>query len=153
GFLSTDPLRPVTATGWAANPYSFAGNNPVNASDPLGLSPATDAELQAYRDANRGTIGNGIAAAGNWVKDNWEYSAAGALIVGGLAVMATGVGGPIGAAMIAGALTGAGGSIWSQKSANGSVDWGKVGVDAAIGGVTGLIGGGAGAAAVKMTSG
>ncbi|WP_341728039.1 DUF6531 domain-containing protein [Brooklawnia sp.] len=153
GFLSTDPLRPVTAAGWAANPYSFAGNDPVNQSDPLGLSPVTDAELAAYRDSNHGTIGNGIAAAGNWVQDNWEYIAAGALVVGGLAVMATGVGGPIGAAMIAGALTGAGGSIWSQKSTNGSVDWGKVGIDAAIGGATGLIGGGAGQAAVKMTSG
>ena len=152
GFLSTDPLRPVAAAGWAGNPYSYAGNDPVNQSDPLGLSPVTDAELAAYRDASRGSIGNGIAAAGDWVANNWEYIAAGALIVGGVAVMATGVGGPIGAAMIAGALTGAGGSIWSQKSTNGSVDWGKVGVDAAIGGVTGLIGGGAGQAAVKLTS-
>ena len=151
--LSAARLGPVTAAGWAANPYSFAGNDPVNQSDPLGLSPVTDAELAAYRDSNHGTIGNGIAAAGNWVQDNWEYIAAGALVVGGLAVMATGVGGPIGAAMIAGALTGAGGSIWSQKSTNGSVDWGKVGIDAAIGGATGLIGGGAGQAAVKMTSG
>ena len=33
GFLSTDPWAPVTGTGWAANPYSFAGNDPVNQSE------------------------------------------------------------------------------------------------------------------------
>ncbi len=153
GFMSTDPLGPVAAAGWAANPYSFAGNDPVNSSDPLGLSPVTDAELAAYRDNNRGVIGNGIAAAGDWVTNNWEYIAAGAMVVGGLAIMATGVGGPIGAAVIAGALTGAGGSIWSQKSENGTVDWGKVGIDGVIGGVTGLAGGAAGKAAVTATKG
>lgn len=45
----------------------------------------------------------------------------------------TGIGGPIGGAMIAGALMGAGRSIWSEKSETGTVDWGKVAVDGAIG--------------------
>ena len=57
------------------------------------------------------------------------------------------------AAVIAGALTGARGSIWSQKSENGTVDWGKVGIDGVIGGVTGLAGGAAGKAAVTATKG
>lgn len=153
GFLSTDPWAPVTGTGWAANPYSFAGNDPVNQSDPQGLRPITEAELQAYRDSNNGVLGNAAAAATDWVSNNWEYIAAGALIVGGVAVMCTGVGGPIGAAMIAGAATGAGSSIWSQKSSNGSVDWGKVAIDGTVGAATGLAGGGAAAAAAKMTSG
>ncbi|MBB1499921.1 type IV secretion protein Rhs [Propioniciclava sp. MC1683] len=153
GFLSTDPLEPVTASAWAGNPYSFAGNDPVNASDPWGLRPVTEAELQAYRDSNNGMLGNAVAAASDWVSNNWEYIVAGALIVGGVAVMCTGIGGPIGAAMIAGAAMGAGSSIWSQKSTNGSVDWGKVALDGAVGAVTGLAGGGAAAAAAKMTSG
>ena len=149
GFLSTDPLPPVPGAGWAGNPYSFAGNDPLNASDPWGLRPVTDAELQAYRDSNNGTLRNAASAATNWVKDNWEYIAAGALIVGGVLVMATGVGGPIGAAMIGGALLSAGASAGMQKAENGSVDWGRVAVDGAIGGVAGLAGGGAGVAVAR----
>nr|WP_269436305.1 RHS repeat-associated core domain-containing protein [Arthrobacter zhangbolii] len=30
GFLSTDPLSPVLGAGWDGNPYSYAGNNPLN---------------------------------------------------------------------------------------------------------------------------
>lgn len=33
-FLSTDPLTHADAAPWAANPYSYAGNNPVALSDP-----------------------------------------------------------------------------------------------------------------------
>lgn len=150
GFLSTDPLPPVLGSGWAGNPYSFGGNDPLNTSDPWGLRPVTDAELQAYRDSNNGSLRNAVSAATNWVKDNWEYIAAGALIVGGVLVMATGVGGPIGAAMIGGALLSAGASAGMQKAQNGSVDWGQVAVDGAIGGIAGLAGGGAGVAAARM---
>ncbi len=56
-------------------------------------------------------------------------------------------------ALLAGALTSAGGSIWSQKSQNGSVNWGTVLRDGAVGAATGLIGGGASAAAAKATAG
>ena len=146
GFLSTDPLDPVPGSGWAGNPYSFAGNDPRNGSDPWGLRPVTDAELQAYRDSNNGSLRNAASSAGSWISDHKEYIIAGALIVGGVAVMATGVGGPIGAAMIGGALMSGGMSAGMQQHQNGSVDWAQVGVDAAIGGVAGLAGGGAGVA-------
>lgn len=146
GFLSTDPLDPVPGSGWAGNPYSFAGNDPRNGSDPWGLRPVTDAELQAYRDSNNGSLRNTVSSAASWVSEHKDYIIAGALIVGGIAVMATGVGGPIGAAMIGGALMSGGMSAGMQKYQNGSVDWGQVGVDAAIGGVAGLAGGGAGVA-------
>lgn len=152
-MLTTDTLRPITAAGWSANPYSYAGNDPVGFSDPLGLRPVTDTELAAYRDANHGELGSVMAAASDWWSHNWEYVGAGALIVAGVAVMCTGVDGPIGAAMIAGALMSAGGSVWSQKSSTGTVDWGRVAVDGAVGAATGLIGGVAAAATTRATTG
>ncbi|WP_415635166.1 Hint domain-containing protein, partial [Propionibacterium acidifaciens] len=89
----------------------------------------------------------GVAAAGDWLKDNWEYVAAGAAIVAGVALMCTGVGGPAGVALmsLSGALTSGGISIAQQKATNGSVDWARVGVEAAIGAIP--IPGGGGAAA------
>jgi len=152
GFLSTDPLSPVLGAAWAGNPYSYAGNDPMHAVDPLGLRPATDADLQSYRDANQGVIG----AAKNWWDDNWEYVVAGVAIVGGVALMATGIGGPAGiAAMaLAGGLMSGGMSVASQKATNGNVDWGTVGKDALIGTATGALGAGTGAAlAAKMGTG
>ena len=150
-FLSTDPLAPVTGSAWAGNPYSFAGDDPVNRSDPWGLSPVTEADLQAYRDNNNGSLHNAASAAKSWVGDNWEYIAGGAMIVAGVALMFTGVGGPAGIALMAGsgALMSAGASTVIQKHQNGSVDWKQVGVDGAIGAVAGAAGGGAGAAALR----
>ncbi len=54
GFLSPDPLPPVPGTPVAANPYHYANNDPLNLLDPLGLRPMTDADLEAYRQANQG---------------------------------------------------------------------------------------------------
>ncbi|GAA2710696.1 DUF6531 domain-containing protein [Actinoplanes palleronii] len=140
-FLSPDPLPGLPGTGSANNPYHYAGNDPINLADPLGLRPVTDAELRAYRDE----MGSGFFEdAGEWVGDNWEYIAAGAMIVGGIAVMATGVGGPIGAAMIGGALLSAGSSAGIQKFTTGEVDWGQVAVQGLIGGAAGGLGAGAG---------
>ncbi len=82
----------------------------------------TDAELQGYRDSDNGSLRNVASAGTHWVNDNWEYIAAGALVVGGVAVMATGVGGPIGAATIGGALMSGGLSAGAQEHQNGSVD-------------------------------
>ncbi|MBB5629253.1 polymorphic toxin-type HINT domain-containing protein [Sphaerisporangium krabiense] len=38
-FVSTDPLLDLTRPGWA-NPYAYAGGDPVGLSDPTGLRPA-----------------------------------------------------------------------------------------------------------------
>lgn len=141
-FLSTDPRPGVPGDPFAANPYHYAGNNPVGAVDPFGLSPMSEADLAAYREA---AASNGLFdhvdaawdATTSWVGDNWEYIAAGAMIVGGVVVMATGVGGPIGAAMIGGALLGGGISAGSQRALTGEVNWRQVGVDAAIGALAG----------------
>lgn len=143
GFLSTDPLAPVLGAGWDGNPYAYAGNNPLNTTDPTGLRPLTDAELKAYDSS----AGGALAAAGNWLGDNWEYIVAGAAVVAGVALMFTGVGGPVGMALIgaaAGALTSGGASAIVQKATSGSVDMNQVLQDAAIGAVGGGVGGAAG---------
>lgn len=56
-FLSPDPLPPITGAAWAENPYSFAGNDPVNQTDPSGLRPITDEELAAYGISRQGFFG------------------------------------------------------------------------------------------------
>jgi len=135
GFLSPDPLPPVLGTAYAANPYHYAGNDPLGRLDPLGLRPVTDQELRDIRDR----MGQ------SWFQRNADYIVAGALIVGGVVVMATGVGGPIGAAMIGGALLSAGGSAAVQRVTTGHVDYGQVAVAGLIGagaGVAGLAAGG-----------
>ncbi len=141
GFLSVDPLAPILGAAWSGNPYSYAGNDPLQAVDPLGLRPATDKDLQAYRDANQGAI----AAVGSWWDDNWEYVVAGVAIAGGIALMCTGVGGPAGVALLAasGALMSGGISVATQKATKGEVDWRAAGVDAVVGAVGGAAGGGA----------
>ncbi|MEC5193522.1 RHS repeat-associated core domain-containing protein [Arthrobacter sp. MP_M4] len=68
GFLSTDPLAPVIGAGWDGNPYAYAGNNPLNTTDPTGLRPLTDEELKAYDGSSRGAF----AAAGNWINEYKE---------------------------------------------------------------------------------
>ncbi|MDR6986383.1 RHS repeat-associated protein [Paenarthrobacter nitroguajacolicus] len=128
GFLSTDPLAPVLGAGWDGNPYSYAGNNPLNTTDPTGLRPLTDADLKAYDGSSRGAL----AAAGEWLGDNWEYLAGGAMVIAGGVLMATGVGGPAGMMLI-----GAGADTIIQKATTGEVNWGQVALSGALGGFGG----------------
>ena len=119
-LLSPDPLPSVPGTPWAANPYAYAGNDPIGSLDPLGLRPVTEAELAKYREQ----IGRNVfERAADWAQDNWEYIAAGAMVVAGVALMATGVGGPAGVALMAGAggLMSAGTSVAIQKATTGEV--------------------------------
>ena len=125
----------------------------MGGADPLGLRPVSEADLRVYQQASNGALGNALAAAGSWVADNWEYIAAGAVVVAGIAVMCTGVGGPLGAAMISGALMSAGSSIGVQKFTTGSVDWGQVALDGFIGAAGGVTGGAASAAAGRALQG
>lgn len=119
GFLSTDPLSPVLGAGWDGNPYAYAGNNPLNTTDPTGLRPLTDDELKAY-DKSAGS--------------HWEYVVGGLAVVGGAALMF------IPGGQVAGmGLMSFGADVVIQKATTGKVNWAQ---SAAMGAV-GLLGGGA----------
>ena len=125
-FLSPDPVEPTAGAGWAANPYSYAGNNPVNLYDPAGLHPITAEELDAYRKANSPKVGTALAIA-----------------VGvGLAIL----GGPagIGAAIAIGAGLGAAGNLIDQACSGYPINLGEVALSGALGGLGGGIGAAAG---------
>ncbi|WZH36376.1 MAG: DUF6531 domain-containing protein [Microbacterium enclense] len=128
GFLSTDPITAPAGAAWAANPYSFAGNDPLHATDPLGLQPVTDEQLTAYATAHQGALATAGNAIGEWWNENWEYVAGGAMVIAGGVMIATGVGGPIGAALI-----GAGADTIIQKATTGDVNWGQVALTGAFG--------------------
>lgn len=53
-FTEPDPLPGVPGTGWAANTYSYAGNNPTTLSDPWGLSPTKDGDVQSKSQNTQG---------------------------------------------------------------------------------------------------
>ena len=96
-FLTPDPLEPITASTWVGNPYSYAGNDPLQALDPLGLRPVTDEELRDYThrrhtgsfwERNGTAVGGAvIAAAGLGIM---FLPIPGAQIIGG-AVMSGGI--------------------------------------------------------------
>jgi RHS repeat-associated protein len=46
-FSQPDPLAPEPGNASASNQYHYAANNPIGRSDPLGLHPLTDKDLQA----------------------------------------------------------------------------------------------------------
>ncbi|MCQ2002097.1 DUF6531 domain-containing protein [Arthrobacter zhaoxinii] len=144
GFLSTDPLDPVLGAGWDGNPYAYAGNNPLNATDPTGLRPLTDGQLADFAKANQSML----ADFGDWADEHAVLIGVG-LIVLGVALSLTGAGtgaGLILLSMAAGASTAAGTSLITQKRDKGTVDWGEFAKDTAIGAASGLVSGGAGAA-------
>ncbi|QOD11223.1 EndoU domain-containing protein [Rathayibacter toxicus] len=77
-----------------------------------------------------------FAAAGDWLAHNWEYLAGAAMVIGGGALMLTGVGGPVGGMLIA-----AGADVIIQKATTGSMDWTETAITAATGGLGRLVAG------------
>lgn len=125
-FLSPDPLPPVTGAGWAANPYSYAGNNPATLIDPTGLRPITTGELDAYRKANSPKWGTALA-----------------IIAGvGLAFVPGAQG--LAAALIAGAVLGSGASVLDQACSGYPINWTQVATDTLFGLAGGALGYGIG---------
>ena len=130
-FLTPDPLTHAPTAPWTANPYSYAANSPLSFSDPLGLKPLSDAELQAYTDAH-----TGWNRVGQWISDNKDYIAGAAMLIGGGILTACGVE-PLGPMFI-----GAGVDAIIQRATTGHTSYGQV----ALSGMLGMVGEVAGAA-------
>lgn len=128
GFLSVDPLPPVSGAAWSGNPYAYAGNDPLHALDPLGLRPATDADLEVWARQHNGIADEALAVG---------MVAAGAtlMVVGGP------VGGIAGAALISGGI-----NTYSQVRSGQEFNWTELGIAVGVGALTGGIGVGTGAA-------
>jgi RHS-family protein len=126
--------------GWGADPFSLVGGNPVSLVDPWGLSPVSVEDFEKYREscADRGVNG--------WLNRNADAIQTALTVVGVVASVAgLIVAGPVAlivAGVVAGASLAAASSISSNRDENGRVNWGRVGIDAAIGGAFGAIGGG-----------
>lgn len=130
GFLSADTMPPILGSGWAGNPYSYAGNNPAAFADLLGFSPVTEDQLKAYQAANQSLL----SRAGDWLADNWVELAAGVVIV-----LATATMGPAGAA-ITSALISAGANALQQVINGEPFSWKEMALTAGTGFAGGLLG-------------
>ena len=151
-FLSPDPLPGVPGSAVCANRYHYAANDPIGLSDPLGLRPMTDADLERMREsASRpawqkayDSVQDLVDHPIDWAADHWETVAAAGLVVVGGVLVATGVGAPIGA----GILVGAGMAFSTQVALTGEVDQRSLLVSTAAGAIGGGVGGATSAMAV-----
>ena len=139
-FTAPDSLVAPVGAGWGADSFSLVGGNPVSLVDPWGLSPVSVEDFNKYRESRAD------AGVSGWLNRNADAiqtaltvvgvvaSVAGLIVTGPVALVVVGV--------VAGASLAAASSISSNRDENGRVNWGRVGSDAAIGGVFGAIGGG-----------
>ncbi|ERS33965.1 hypothetical protein HMPREF1278_01438 [Propionibacterium sp. KPL1849] len=143
-FLSPDPLTPPAGALWANNPYDYATTTPSPSPILSGTHPVTDDQLAGLTHPI-GTlahyVANSVSTLVHHITDpisHWWTAhkdrilspefIGGALAIGlGIAVSATGVGGPFGAAIISGALFGAGSTAAIEKcttvTSTGGMSW------------------------------
>ena len=139
-FTAPDPLVAPVGAGWGADPFSLVGGNPVLLVDPWGLSPVSVEDFEKYREscADRGVNG--------WLNRNADTIQTVLTVIGVVtaiaAVVATGGVAVLVLGAVSGAALAASTSISNNRDENGRVNWGRVGIDAAIGGAFGAIGGG-----------
>lgn len=53
-FISRDPME--SGPGWSRNPFAYAGGNPANATDPMGLIVEWSDALNAWEDSENGAL-------------------------------------------------------------------------------------------------
>lgn len=89
GFISKDPVEGILTNPQTQNPYAFAGNNPINVSDPSGeyWGPLSIDNIHAdWNNCNYGTaIAKGAVVAGGT-----GLAAVGGVYVGAIAIGAVG---------------------------------------------------------------
>ncbi|QNV39223.1 hypothetical protein IDM48_07325 [Rothia amarae] len=148
GFLTPDPLVSPVGAGWSSNVYAFAGFDPVSLVDPWGLLPVSRADFAVYAKEHPSSTLKG------WANEHADTIAAVAIgvgmVVGAVALIATGPVGLIVAGAVSGAALSGGLSILTNKNDDGTVEWGKVGKDTLIGGAAGGLGGAAVSAVSKV---
>jgi len=138
-FMSVDP---VGIGSLETNLYTYCHNNPLFLSDPSGENPLVIA------GAIIGAVAGGaFYAVGSSLTGNFTWGGlAGSVISGGITGGLTGLLGP-GVSVLGVLGSGAAGGIGSgigsiiDQGLNGSIDWGKVGIDALIGTGAGIVGG------------
>lgn len=149
-FLSTDPATD-DSSAQQANPYSYAGDNPITYLDPTGLWSLSGAW---------NAVKSGVSHAVDWVDEHKGLITNIAVGIGvGIAigaVCATGVGCVIAAGVAAGAAGAAAGYGVDVAEGKKDFSWGglatEVGVGAAIGGLTAGVGAGLGAGARALAN-
>ncbi|MCF0240120.1 MAG: hypothetical protein HUJ62_06780, partial [Streptococcus gallolyticus] len=133
GFLSPDPY-PYLVPGavWQSYAYNYAANNPLSLTDPTGFKPVTDISvINAYNTSRSLNIWDNTK---KFAKNSLSWQTVAGLVITGVGagLMFTGIGGPVG-----GALIGAGLDVLIQQGTTRNVDWTEV----AVGTVAGLAGG------------
>ena len=131
-FTAPDPLVAPVGAGWGADPFSLVGGNPVSLVDPWGLSPISFEDYEQYRQER--------------IKNKGAIMAARWLQVAAVAVVVASVfwGGPLIAGLVFGAVAGGleGMATGLEKTKNGQIDWGQVGLEGLYGAAKGAITGG-----------
>jgi RHS repeat-associated protein len=163
GFLSVDPLDPHVGAGWAGNPYSYAGNDPLHALDPLGLMIVAGAVMVATGVGGPAGMMLISAGADTMIQKfttgtvNWGQVA----ISGAMGAAGAGLGAYVSKAGLAGtaalrvnivgnAAIGATGSTGNYVSQN----WGNLNLrDGAAAAIGGGLGGGVGGASTAVGTG
>lgn len=150
-FITIDDISyidPETING--LNLYAYCGNNPVMRTDSQGTNWWTD-----FWNSLAGKIIGTILVVAAIVVVSVLTAGVGSAVAGALGggLIASIVGGAVGGA-VSGLIFGAGFSIINQGASNGyaNIDWGQVGIDAAIGAASGAILGAAFAAGGRALS-
>jgi RHS repeat-associated protein len=152
-FLSPDPYVSAPESMQGYNRYAYCFNNPLIYTDP-------DGELAWFYWVGAALVGGVTNLVSNWknVDGFWDglatFGVGAGAAVGIVATGGSGAAALVGTAGAGGALVGASNNVVAQTGKNFSgfndVNWGQVGVNAAVGGVAGAASAGAGIAATNM---